>query len=98
MTPPRILIRVLLPAPFSPTSACTSPNWAVRLPEVRARTPPNERVMSSASIAGLVLVTFSQTWTGRSEQTRPGGHDCDRPVLGGPMGGGRSGLLGTLCP
>jgi len=25
MTPPRILISVLLPAPFSPTSACTSP-------------------------------------------------------------------------
>ena len=26
MTPPRILISVLLPAPFSPTSPCTSPN------------------------------------------------------------------------
>ena len=59
MTPPMILISVLLPAPFSPTSACTSPKLAERCPAVRASTPPNERETSIASIAGLAAVVLS---------------------------------------
>ena len=37
--PARIFIRVLLPAPFSPTSAWTSPGHIVRSTPLSARTP-----------------------------------------------------------
>src|SRR5690242_15395496 len=98
MTPPRILISVLLPAPFSPTSACTSANSAVRLPAVRARTPPNERVISVASIAGFDLVTL-RIWSGRSGRAvRLGGQILTAQAQEGLRGDGRSAVLGTACP
>ena len=40
--PPRSLISVLLPAPFSPTRACTSPRTAEKEAPSSARTPPND--------------------------------------------------------
>src|SRR5581483_4623298 len=52
-TPLRILIIVLLPAPFSPTSACTSPKSALNDASESARTPPNDREMALPSMAGF---------------------------------------------
>src|SRR5258708_35421967 len=39
-----MLIRVDLPAPFSPTSACTSPGRVSKLTPSNARTPGNRRL------------------------------------------------------
>src|SRR5882762_6688850 len=47
--PVMILISVDLPAPFSPTSAWTSPAASVKVTRVSARTPANDFVMESAS-------------------------------------------------
>ena len=40
-TPEMTLTRVDLPAPFSPSSACTSPGWTSKLTSCRACTPAN---------------------------------------------------------
>src|SRR2546425_10970848 len=47
--PVMTLISVDLPAPFSPTSAWTSPAASVKVTRVSARTPANDFVMESAS-------------------------------------------------
>src|SRR5262245_7740253 len=46
--PVMILISVDLPAPFSPTIACTSPACSSKEPEQTALTPPNDCVMDDA--------------------------------------------------
>jgi len=50
---------VLLPAPFSPTRACTSPNSALNDASASARTPPKDREISIPSIAGLMIGLLS---------------------------------------
>src|SRR5271166_3054839 len=51
--PERMLIRVDLPAPFSPRRQCTSPWRTVKLTRSFASTPGNRFVMSISSIAGI---------------------------------------------
>src|ERR1700722_9979123 len=48
-TPPRIFINVLLPAPFSPISACTSPRFSWKLTSFTARTPGKSLVTPRSS-------------------------------------------------
>ena len=50
-TPQRILISVLLPAPFSPTRAWTSPKRALNAASRSARTPPKDVETPIASMA-----------------------------------------------
>src|SRR5690348_11690338 len=50
--PDRMLIRVDLPAPFSPRRQCTSPCCTVTLTRSLAKTPGNRFVMLTSSIAG----------------------------------------------
>src|SRR5262249_19903804 len=95
-TPDRILIIVLLPAPFSPTSACTSPNSAPNDASCSARTPPNDLEMPDASIArgvrpflssGRVRSTDSVTTRRLLRAGRvvgPGDVDLQRPRTGLP--------------
>src|SRR5581483_4075213 len=93
-TPERILIIVLLPAPFSPTRACTSPNSAANDASFNARTPPNDLEIPDASIArgvrsflspGRVCATDSVT-TSRllraGRVIRPRDVDLQRPRTG----------------
>src|SRR5215208_4825223 len=54
-TPERIFIIVLLPAPFSPTSPCTSPILAANDAPLSALTAPKVFEISAPSIAGVVL-------------------------------------------
>src|SRR5262245_25586692 len=49
--PQMIFMRVDLPAPFSPTTACTSPRRAANVTRSRARVPPKCLVISRASSA-----------------------------------------------
>ena len=50
--PVMILMSVDLPAPFSPTSAWTSPGRTSKDTPCRARTAPNDLVMARASSSG----------------------------------------------
>src|SRR6516162_2617448 len=50
--PARILTSVLLPAPFSPRSACTVPGKISRLTSASARTPPYRLEMCKAATTG----------------------------------------------
>src|SRR2546428_2373618 len=54
--PVMILTRVLLPAPFSPTSACTSPAWTSKSTPRSARTAPNDLVTPRSSRIGSTLL------------------------------------------
>src|ERR1700691_5725877 len=56
--PPRTLIRVDLPAPFSPRSATTSPRWRSKLTPWSACVPPND------------LATFSKRRTPACAKSR----------------------------
>src|SRR6187455_3220160 len=47
--PARIFINVDLPAPFSPTSACTSPGRTSNVTPLNARTAPNDFSMPVAA-------------------------------------------------
>src|SRR6266566_5144206 len=58
--PDKMLIRVDLPAPFSPSRQCTSPCRTVRLTRSFARTPGNRFVISVSSMAGAPQVTASR--------------------------------------
>src|SRR6185437_15597459 len=51
-TPARIFTSVDLPAPFSPSSACTSPPRSVTDPSIRAWTAPNDFAACCSSSAG----------------------------------------------
>src|SRR4051794_35769246 len=66
--PPRIFIRVDLPAPFSPIRAWTSPRRIVRLTSRRTGTPPNSFVMPVMVTASGMMVS---DWEGGTE-TGPG--------------------------
>ena len=48
-----ILISVDLPAPFSPISACTSPDWTLKSTSSSARTPGNAFETPSISIRAV---------------------------------------------
>src|SRR5438067_9954841 len=65
-TPLRIFISVLLPAPFSPTSACTSPGQAVKSTFWSTGVPPKDFeipvISSSGSGIGLLQVLLDR-WT-----------------------------------
>src|SRR6516225_9338835 len=68
--PDRMLIRVDLPAPFSPSRQCTSPCRTVTLTRSFARTPGNRFVMSVSSMAGArpgdcVPATPASSWSRR---------------------------------
>src|SRR5919112_802526 len=52
--PVRILMKVDLPAPFSPTSACTSPADRSNETRFKARTPANALLMERASRSGVI--------------------------------------------
>src|SRR5688572_24238172 len=54
-TPARILIRVDLPAPFSPRRAVTAPAGSSRSTLSRASVPPNRLVRSLAARSGIVI-------------------------------------------
>src|SRR5919199_5066598 len=61
-TPERTFIMVLLPAPFSPTSPCTSPILAANDAPSSAFTAPKDFEMPAPSIAGVVpLESLSDT-------------------------------------
>src|SRR5882672_3200542 len=55
-TPARIFIKVDLPAPFSPTSACTSPARADRFTSASTVFPANDLLMPRISSAGPCVV------------------------------------------
>ena len=57
--PVKILISVDLPAPFSPTNACTSPAAKVSETPRSARTPPKDFSMPFASSAGVFFKGLS---------------------------------------
>jgi hypothetical protein len=56
MMPARIFISVLLPAPFSPTTACNSPGWTSKETSRRATTPGKRLVTCSMAMRGAVMV------------------------------------------
>src|SRR6266700_1405819 len=72
-TPLRIFISVLLPAPFSPTSACTSPGHAVKSTFWSTGVPPKDFeipvISSNGSGIGLLQILLD----GRIEQLLNGG-------------------------
>src|SRR4051794_34534421 len=83
-TPHRILISVLLPAPFSPTSAWTSPKSALYAASRGARTPPNDFEMPLASMAGAASGRRrpSRSSTCVPAAASSGGVDLERPGAG----------------
>src|SRR3569623_269780 len=68
-----ILISVDLPAPFSPTSACTSPGAQLKLTSLSARTPGNDFEMCDISIAARATGSFSPPRMAICTSTRPSG-------------------------
>ena len=56
-TPARIFISVLLPAPFSPITASTSPRATVRLTPFNARTPGKDLVSWRTSSSGALMAS-----------------------------------------
>src|SRR5579885_2396446 len=58
MTPERIFMRVLLPAPFSPTTACSSPSAMSKETSSRATTPGKRLVTCSMAMSGGMGVTL----------------------------------------
>src|SRR2546422_4019944 len=93
-SPESRLISVDLPAPFGPSSACSSPRTSVRLTASLATRPPKRRVSARASrIASGMAVRAEQAaphapdemaQSARKEQHQE--HDCrtqpQLPVLG----------------
>src|SRR5215208_2783117 len=71
-TPERTFIIVLLPAPFSPTSPCTSPILAANDALSSAFTAPKVFETSVPSIAGGVLLELLADMRLSSEEHRPG--------------------------
>src|ERR1700744_2208992 len=59
-TPPRIFMRVDLPAPFSPHKATTSPGPMVRLTESSATTPGNRLEIPPISSNGAVGMLLAE--------------------------------------
>src|SRR5712671_529103 len=64
-TPARRFLIVDLPAPFSPTSATTSPGATVKLTSLTAVMPPNRFVTRSTATAGLASGCTSARVCGR---------------------------------
>ena len=56
-TPARIFTRVDLPAPFSPTNACTSPARRSTDPSISARTAPKDFAACRSSSTGAAPAT-----------------------------------------
>src|SRR6476469_6592862 len=65
--PYSVFIRVDVPAPFSPTTACTSPRPTVRLTSELATTPGNRLVIPRSSITGAPAGASASS--GRSVET-----------------------------
>jgi hypothetical protein len=65
-----ILMRVDFPAPFSPTSACTSPAWSVKDTPFSACTPAKDfRIEEAVSRGGRLITAIpSQKLEARSEK------------------------------
>ena len=63
-TPPRMRTSVDFPAPFSPTSACTSPGSTSNATPSSARVAPNCLLMSRALAAGRVMPVTVRNLTG----------------------------------
>src|ERR1700719_2757562 len=57
--PPRMLINVDFPAPFSPNKACTSPDWRSKLTPESARVAPNLFFMFLISRSISLMALFS---------------------------------------
>ena len=53
-TPAMILIRVDLPAPFSPSSACTSPGWTSKSTSLSTRTPAKDLETPRSETSALI--------------------------------------------
>src|SRR5271155_3610223 len=79
-TPVRIFTSVLLPAPFAPISAWTSPGRTLRLAERSATTEPNLLAMSRASRRFAALFMTTLFLLGRVIQ--PGGIHCHSRASG----------------
>src|SRR4029077_1110942 len=73
-------------------SACTSPNLAASVPRLSARTPPNERLTSTASIATLGSDLDGVVVGVDTNRSNPGGWRL--PLRGGV----REGVLAASCP
>src|SRR5205085_12406166 len=91
-TPARIFISVLLPAPFSPLTASTSPRPSVRLTPVSALTPGKRLLTSRTSRRGGAAMGTRQEDTGRASLPGSRGHAARAELrLGGglalPSGG-----------
>src|SRR5258707_12906403 len=75
-----MLDRVLLPAPFSPSSACTSPAWISRSTSAFATTPGKRLVTPRSVTAGTGAVTLRGSLT-RGRSALGGADDAlDEPV------------------
>src|SRR3569833_2327124 len=72
-TPESTFISVDLPAPFSPTSACTSPGSRLKLTPSSARTPGNVLTMFRISRSGIFVSRTSEFYPD-SRQPRKTGH------------------------
>src|SRR5689334_8633381 len=72
-TPVSTLINVDLPAPFSPTSACTSPGSTRRLTRSSARTPGKrfETSRISKTVISKLSAVLTRRWTGPSQPAGP---------------------------
>ena len=69
-------MRVLLPAPFSPTTAWTSPRGTSKLTSERAATPGKVLVMCRSSMAWVMAGRRVQWRAPRRTAARPGApHD-----------------------
>src|SRR5690242_6163543 len=64
--PPSIFIRLDLPAPFSPTSACTSPATMSKSTSASAGVPLNAVEMRVAASSGVALLACGRTAMGGS--------------------------------
>src|SRR5947199_1825795 len=61
-TPPRMRIKVDLPAPFSPTTAWISPNATAKSTPSSAMVAPNRLLTPSALAAGWVIASTRHEW------------------------------------
>ena len=86
-TPPRTSMSVLLPAPFSPTKACTEPFSSWKSTPSRAFTPGKLLLMPRAS--RMAFSTFVVLVRKRSDARRLADvvHSEGRPPRTGPLGG-----------
>src|ERR1700704_3937838 len=73
---------VLLPAPFSPSSACTSPAWISRSTSAFATTPGKRFVTPRSVTAGTGPVTLRGSLTGGRSALGGADDALDEPVHG----------------